>query len=124
MIYFACTLNRFVLAGYLIKFSHMFRIYLSTGLMFLGHISVATSTYFNTGNNKPMIGFAIALLASVFHGLAYSIGEVTLLGYLKSFGPELMKAYGAGTGISQVFGQLLYQLLRNVSEVSIPKASA
>ena len=80
VIYIACTLNRFVLAGYLIKFSHMFRIFLSTGLMFLGHISVATSTYFNSHNGKANIGFAIALLASIFHGLAYSIGEVTLLG--------------------------------------------
>jgi hypothetical protein len=34
-----------------------------------------------------------------------------------------MKAYGAGTGISQVFGQALYQILRNVGGISIPKAS-
>ena len=94
---------------------------MASSLMFLGHFCVALSTYFNHDNQKAQIGFGIALAAAAFHGLAYSIGEVTLLGYLKSFGPELMKAYGCGTGFSQLFGQLLYQLLRNVAKIDITK---
>ena len=44
--------------------------------------------------------------------MAQSLGEVAILGYLKSFPEELFFAWSKGTGFAAIFGTILY-FLRN-----------
>ena len=70
------------------------------------YVLLAVSTAFHS-----LTGFAIALLGSMLAGAAQSIGEVTNLAFLKQFPPELLGAWGAGTGLSGLAGPGLYMLL-------------
>ena len=48
--------------------------------------------------------FYLSLLASVMIGVQSSLGESTMIGFLKNFPGETVGFYGSGTGFAGIFG--------------------
>ena len=95
----ACISATAINGAFLVRFTPRTRVWLALGMLTLAYVLLASSTAFNS-----VIGFALALVASILAGSAQSIGEVTNLAFMKEFPPSLLGAWGAGTGISGLAG--------------------
>jgi len=69
-----------------------------------GVLAVATASRFNGG-------FVLSAVAASVVGMAAIMGETTTIAFLKSLPPELIGAWGAGTGLAGIFGSLVYMVL-------------
>ena len=47
-------------------------------------------------------------------GISFTIGELTMLGYLKGFGPKVVSGWSSGTGFAGLFGTGLNFFLRMI----------
>jgi len=82
---------------------------------------MCTATYAGMAVASTMegaAGFVVAVLFSCVAGGQQVIGEVTNLAFLKAFPPELIGAWGAGTGISGILGGGIYVLLSGLLGLS------
>ena len=68
-----------------------------------------SACYFTTG----ALSFILCFLGTMLFGFGYSIGEITVFGYLKSIPMSMNKAFSAGTGISPILEGLFYTALSN-----------
>ena len=92
-------LGRILNAVFLIKIPHDQRL-LSVCFLFVisfGILSVAT--FYSI--NEWSLGFALA--ACLLHTFAKSIGEATVVGYIKAIPQELVVSFSTGTGVSSFF---------------------
>ena len=58
--------------------------------------------------------FYISLVASVMIGVQRSIGESTILGFLKGFPGESVGFFGSGTGFAGIFGSGILIALKSI----------
>lgn len=56
-----------------------------------------------------------AVVGCVLHQLARSIGEATILGYLKALPQELIVSFGTGSGVATFFYMFIALLLQEMS---------
>eukprot|EP01133_Synstelium_polycarpum_P006377 gene6377-7386_t len=72
-------------------------------IMTIGLVGVALSTKLSSTG-----GFIFCLAAIGFVGVGSSFGESVMLSYMKIYPPEIVNGWSSGTGISGVFGSLVY----------------
>lgn len=96
-----------VSARCLIRYRYAVRIVLVLALTSVAYAGIAA-----TGLANSAAGFWICGVCASFGGFAQIFGETTNLGFLKNFPPEMVGAWGAGTGIAGIAGPLLYLALR------------
>lgn len=100
-------LVKFFVAKWLLIISHFTRMWISSIMMAIGMLMIAFAYFWK----NEQTGFIISLIGCAFIGMASAMGEITLLGYIKSC-PSLLKAVGAGTGICALVPSLYYVLLK------------
>ncbi len=88
--------------------------------MTFGYLLIALACFINN-----LGGFALSLIAACIHGMSSCFGEMTVLGYLKGFPPDLLVGWGSGTGFAGVVGAGLAVLLLafdfELSYVGVPR---
>jgi len=92
--------TRFVNAFFLLNFSHVSRILISTILMLLSFLLLA----FSLMESDSLTGFYWCLVSCVLHAISQAFGEATILGYLKALPSDLVQTFGSGTGLSGFAG--------------------
>jgi len=102
-----CT--SFVNSKYLIKIKHLTKIRAMVLLCSLSYLCVGLSYLI-----KNQFGFSLSLLGAIIMGISGTLGEQTILGFLKGFAPELIAGWASGTGFAGVFGAGVNFLLRSV----------
>lgn len=112
VIQIACILTTVLNGGILMKYTPHTRIVLVLIMSSLSYGLLSLST-----TQPNVLGFSIALLASVLAGAAQSIGECTMLAFLSCFPQKMLGGWGAGTGIAGLVGPGYYMLLHS-SKVS------
>ena len=75
---------------------------------FVSYIIVSICTFFD---DLPAM-FYVSLVASIMIGVQRSIGESTILGFLKGFPGETVGFFGSGTGFAGIFGSGILILLK------------
>ena len=72
---------------------------------------------------KSTVSYVAVYTGVMFFGFGYSIGEITVYGYLKTIPLQMNKAFSAGTGIAPILEGAYYIMLTkfglNVKMVSI-----
>ena len=96
---FLGIVTSYVNSSYLLKIPHLNKIKAMVTLCALAYILVGLSNLIDS-----KFGFFLALLGSVIMGISGTLGEQTILGFLKGFAPELISGWGSGTGFAGVFG--------------------
>lgn len=61
--------------------------------------------------------FGLTIVASICVGIGTSLGDCTIIGFMKCFPPKIISGYSSGTGMSGIIGAALYLLFKlfNVS---------
>lgn len=98
----ARVLNTFVFN----RISYNIRMTLMSICTLFGLFFVALSGPFGHGNNAS--SFVVLLVGVALTGTAYSYGESVALTYVQRYPPQLVGAWGSGTGISGVITSVLY----------------
>eukprot|EP00854_Cymbomonas_tetramitiformis_P003311 gene3311-4167_t len=91
------------------RFEHFTRIQGLLGIVTCGYLVLAASTLVHSKS-----GFVIALVGSILVGTTQAAGEVINLAFLKGFPPELLGAWGAGTGLSGLAGPGFLIIMRSL----------
>jgi len=99
---------RALFAKYLIKTSHLKRMVVVSVIMMISFALLAFCCIYKENENL----FYLALLASLLQGSACSIGEITVLGFLKSFPRHLVGHFSSGTGMAGIFGSGILIVLK------------
>jgi len=102
-----CT--SFVNSKYLLKIKHLNKIRAMVVLCSISYLCVGLSHLI-----QSKFGFFLSLFGSVIMGISGTLGEQTILGFLKGFAPELIAGWASGTGFAGVFGAGVNFLLRSV----------
>lgn len=102
-----CT--SFVNSKYLLKIKHITKIRLMVTLCSIAYLCVGLSHLI-----ESKFGFFLSLFGSVIMGISGTLGEQTILGFLKGFAPDLIAGWACGTGFAGVFGAGVNFLLRSV----------
>ena len=68
-----------------------------------------------SNNNSRIFYFHLAILASVFTGLAQGLGEATMLGYMNMFPSHLVGYISSGTGFAGILGTFTLLLLQSLN---------
>jgi len=104
---FLGIVTSFVNSSFLLKIAHMNKIRAMVSLCAFAYLCVGVSNLITSE-----FGFFLALFGSVVMGISGTLGEQTILGFLKGFAPELISGWGSGTGFAGVFGAGANFLLR------------
>ena len=99
--------TRLVVAKWFLRTKHIYRIGLATLLMFIAYLLIIIAT----GWDEYQFMFWVSLLASVIHGVACSLGESTVLGFLKGFPGGTVGFFSSGTGFAGIWGSGLLIIL-------------
>ena len=102
------VITRYVNGACCVNISHKTRIIMVTMLSVLSFVSIAMASRFS----KHIIFFYIALFASVLMGVASSLGEACVLGFLKAFPLNMISDFGSGTGFAGPFATLSLLTMR------------
>lgn len=99
-------------ANFLINFPHKIRMQYILLLSFISYVILGIwyncdSFIFSTSVDYQW-AFYLALVGSTLQGCACTLGEVTMLGYIKNFSPDLIGFWGSGTGSAGLFGSGMY----------------
>ena len=62
-------------------------------------------------NNK--LGFGLSLVATLMIGSLTSLGDCTIIGFMKSVPPENIVGWSSGTGIAGIFGTGFYLFFKS-----------
>lgn len=100
----------FLNAYLLIQTSHQKRVLGVSAIFFLSYVLLAAALWWQ------LMSFSVtlAVLSVVLHRLASSIGEATVLGYIKSVPQEMVVTFSSGTGASffvETVSSLLFSYL-------------
>jgi len=106
LILFGTTI-KFLNSRFLLKIKHTKRIFLALSMSLSAYIILAIST-----RSQESWGFYTALLGALLMGGANSLGEITNLGFMKGFAPDILLGWSSGTGFAGVFGAGVNLLLR------------
>jgi len=106
LILFGTTI-KFLNSRFLLKIKHTKRIFLALSMSLAAYITIAIST-----RSQESWGFYTALLGALLMGGANSLGEITNLGFMKGFAPDILLGWSSGTGFAGVFGAGVNLLLR------------
>jgi len=106
LILFGTTI-KFLNSRFLLKIKHTKRIFLALSMALSAYIILAIST-----RSQESWGFYTALLGALLMGGASSLGEITNLGFMKGFAPDILLGWSSGTGFAGVFGAGVNLLLR------------
>ena len=84
---------------------------------FVSYMIVSLCTHFDS---VPAM-FYVSLIASIMIGVQRSIGESTILGFLKGFPGESVGFFSSGTGFAGIFGSGILIILKaiNLSDSAI-----
>lgn len=91
----------------LIRTRHITRIGIASGFFLLGFCLLAICCSYS----ENVICFYFALVASVFFGVASSLGESTILGFLRNMPCQSIGYYGSGTGLAGISGAFLFMFM-------------
>eukprot|EP01016_Furgasonia_blochmanni_P017808 TRINITY_DN2047_c0_g1_i19.p1 TRINITY_DN2047_c0_g1~~TRINITY_DN2047_c0_g1_i19.p1 ORF type:complete len:561 (-),score=83.75 TRINITY_DN2047_c0_g1_i19:239-1876(-) len=102
-------LVRIINSKFLLNIRHKIRV------MILLTLSVSANLILSLSNSTSHVwGFYAALAASVMMGTSSSLGESTMLGFLKGFPSELVVGWGSGTGFAGVYGSGFYLIMQSL----------
>ena len=103
------SVARFINSKYLITLSYFKRIlglsiYFFSGYLFLFIILTIIDSYeeFN-----PKLAFLLTLIPTIIMGTGQSLGEATLLGYIRTFPEDYVSGWSAGTGLAGIIAAIL-----------------
>lgn len=99
--------TKFINSKYLLKVRHVGKIRTVVCFQLTAYIVIGLSTRIT-----EKWGFYLAILGSMVMGMASSLGEVTIVGFLKGFDPQIISGWGSGTGFAGVFGAGYNLILR------------
>jgi len=85
---------------FFIQISHESRLIFTCILFILSYTSIALSI---RSSNREDVALPCAIVGCILHQLGRSIGEATILGYLKALPQELICSFGTGSGVSTFF---------------------
>ena len=77
---------------------------------FVSYLLIALCTGFDGISSM----FYLSLVASIMIGVQRSIGESTILGFLKGFPGETVGFFGSGTGFAGIFGSGILIVLKSM----------
>jgi len=100
------------------RFLSRLRFYTRIRIVLLMSLLAYAGVAYSALPGVPGGGFWMAGAMSFLCGWAQIFGEVTNLAFLKTFSPELVGAWGAGTGLAGIFGSLMYICLRGMADLS------
>lgn len=69
--------------------------------------------YFFQQSNKAF-GFSICLIGTVLIGISTTLGDCTIIGFLKSLPPQLIGGWSSGTGMAGIFGTMTYLSFKTI----------
>ena len=95
-------LARFLNAYFFIQTLHDIRVFLVACFFIVSYIFLTFAFIFP----DEQIGIPFASLAVIIYSFARSIGESTIVGYIKAIPQELVCTFGTGTGMSDCFQSL------------------
>jgi battenin len=75
---------------------------MAAGMILMAVASLATASW----------GFGLALFATILTGVSLTLGEGTIIGFLKFYPPKFVNAYSSGTGLAGIAGTGLILGLR------------
>ena len=101
---------RFSNAFFLLNYSHASRILICTILMLMSYLLLALSLM----ESATVSGFYWSLVSCCLHGFSQSLGEATLMGYLKALPSDLVQTFGSGTGLSGFAGIFAILILQGL----------
>jgi battenin len=78
---------------------------MASGMVMMAIASTATMSW----------GFGVALFAAVITGIGLTLGEGTVIGFLKFYPPRFVNAYSSGTGFAGIAGAGLILGLRSAT---------
>jgi hypothetical protein len=87
---------------YFIQIAHDIRVFIVACFFIVSYIMLTFAVFFP----DETIGIPFASLAVIIYAFARSIGESTIVGYIKDLPQELVCTFGTGTGLSDCFQSL------------------
>jgi hypothetical protein len=69
---------------------------------------------FSLMESTMVSGFYWSLVSCCLHGLSQSLGEATIMGYLKALPSDLVQTFGSGTGLSGFAGIFAILILQGL----------
>lgn len=102
-------IGRFINATFLITKVHYIRIFHVMLAQIAAYIFLITAMV----SADEDIGIPCATAACVIFMFAKSIGEATIVGFMKALPQELIATYGTGTGLSDCFATLVMLMMVN-----------
>lgn len=92
---------------YLIKIKYSTRIGWTLILSTAAYSVISASTRINS-----LFGFIVTILGVIIMGFSFTLGELSMLGFLKDFDPDIVNGWSAGTGFAGLFATSLNLVLR------------
>lgn len=105
----ACLGMTVMNAIYFVKFSFRSRIVSLLVLPCASYVTLGWSTH-----SASSFNFGLSLIAAMGIGASTSLGELCCLSFLRSFPPEALGGWGAGTGLAGIFGSAIFLCLESV----------
>jgi hypothetical protein len=103
---------RIINSKYLLKFEHMTKILWVSIAWTCGFLTFFGS--FQLVGVNDTLGFVISLFASIICGAFTSVGNSTIIGYMKAIPAEFVLGWSSGTGIAGITGSGTYLLLKTI----------
>jgi hypothetical protein len=79
-------------------------------MMLLSYLLLA----FSLMESTKVSGFYWSLVSCCLHGFSQSLGEATIMGYLKALPSDLVQTFGSGTGLSGFAGIFAILILQGL----------
>ena len=105
------SLSRIINSIYFIKISYTKRFLCLSFYIFSGYLLL----YYildSIGTHNSLFNFFLTLIPVIILGTASSLGEATILGYLRTFPKEYVSGWGSGTGMAGVVGASLSLIVK------------
>jgi hypothetical protein len=103
---------RVINSKYLLKFLHITKVCWVSVAWFAGFWIFVVSYHFV--GKEDTIGFIISLIATVIIGSFTSVGDGTIIGFMKAIPPENIAGWSSGTGIAGMTGAGLCVLFKSL----------
>lgn len=103
---------RILNSGCLLQFKHKTKIAMVSICWTVGLLVFFSAYYFQETNKS--LGFGICLVGTVMIGIATTLGDCTIIGFLKSVPPQLIGGWSSGTGMAGIFGTLTYLMFKTI----------
>lgn len=95
----------------LLGFKHLTKV-IWVAVAWVGGFTLFFFAYAMRDTNNEL-GFGLSLIATLIIGAFTSLGDCTVIGFLKAVPPETIVGWSSGTGIAGIFGSGFYLLFKS-----------